>query len=112
MKDITIGLEDGLYEQSRVIAAQRKTTVTGLVRQYLESLSDAAERRERAREEILNMIGTFDCKIGRMPSREARNARRNHAVRIVVPGLPGGLRKIHHARSEWRDRHSWANLCF
>ena len=76
MKNISGCLEDGPYEQSRVIAAQRKTTVTGLVRQYLESLSDAEERRERAREEILKMIGTFDCRIGRTPSREARNARR------------------------------------
>jgi hypothetical protein len=59
-----------------VIAAQRKTTVTGLVREYLESLSHAEERRQRARKEILKMIGTFDCKIGRMPTREERNARR------------------------------------
>jgi len=75
VKNVTISLEDGLYEQSRVIAAQRKTTVTGLVRCHLEGLSDAEERRERARKEILKMIGTFDCKIGRMPAREERNAR-------------------------------------
>lgn len=76
VKNITLSVEDALYEQSRVIAAQRKTTVSGLVREYLESLSDAEERRERARQEILKMIGTFDCKIGRMPAREERNARR------------------------------------
>jgi hypothetical protein len=76
VKNITLTVEDTLYEQSRVLAAQRKTTVTGLVREYLQSLSNAEERREQARREILKMIGTFDCKIGRMPTREERNARR------------------------------------
>lgn len=76
MKNITLSIDDELYERSRVIAAQRKTTVTGLVRDYLRGLSNQEKRRERARREILKMIGTFDCKIGRMPTREERNARR------------------------------------
>jgi hypothetical protein len=76
VKNITLTVDDELYEQSRIIAAQRKTTVTGLVRDYLKSLSEADARRERARKEILAMIGTFGGKVGRMPSREERNARR------------------------------------
>ena len=76
MKNITLSVEDELYEESRVLAAQRKTTVTGMVREYLQSLSAAEQRRERARREILKMIGSFDWKIGRMPAREERNARR------------------------------------
>jgi hypothetical protein len=76
VKNITLSVEDELYEQSRVIAAQRKKTVTGLVREYLQSLSDADRRREQARREILKMIGTFNGKIGRMPNREERHARR------------------------------------
>jgi hypothetical protein len=76
VKNITLSVEDELYEQSRVIAAQRRKTVTGLVREYLQSLSDGEQRREQARTEILKMIGSFNGKIGRMPSREVRNARR------------------------------------
>jgi len=76
VKNITLTVDDELYEQSRIIAAQRKTTVTGLVRDYLKSLSEADARRERARKEILAMIGTFGGKVGRMPSREERHARR------------------------------------
>ena len=76
MKHIRLTVADELYEQTRVVAAQRRTTVTGLVRSYLESLSETERRREQARQEILDMIGTFDCKIGRMPPREERNARR------------------------------------
>jgi hypothetical protein len=76
VKNITLSVGDELYQQSRVLAAQRKTTVTGLVREYLRSLSDAEQRREQARSEILKMIRRFDGKIGRMPTREERNARR------------------------------------
>ena len=76
MKNITVSLDDELYERSRVLAAQRKTTVTGLVRDYLTSLSKAQERRQEARRQILGMIGTFGGKVGRMPSREERHARR------------------------------------
>ena len=76
VKNITLSVGDELYEQSRVLAAQRKTTVTGLVREYLQSLSGAEQRREQARSEILKMIRRFDGKIGRMPTREERNARR------------------------------------
>ena len=76
MKNITLSVEDELYEESRLLAAQRKTTVTGLVREYLQNLSVAEERREQARREILKMIGSFDGKIGRMPAREERNAPR------------------------------------
>ncbi len=76
MKNITVSLDDALYQQSRVLAAQRKTTVTGLVREHLQSLSDAQQRRDQARREIQAMIGTCGGKVGRMPSREERNARR------------------------------------
>ncbi|MBM3881125.1 MAG: hypothetical protein FJ387_15615 [Verrucomicrobia bacterium] len=76
MKNITLSIDEHLYEQSRVIAAQRKTSVSGLVRGYLQSLSDGERRREQARRDILQMIGTFDCEIGRMPSRKERHARR------------------------------------
>ncbi len=76
MKNVTVTLDDALYEQSRVLAAQRKTTVTELVRDYLRDLSEQDVRREQARREILEMIGTFGGEVGRMPSREERNARR------------------------------------
>ena len=71
MKSITLRIDDDLYERSRVLAAPRKTTVTGLVREHLRSLSDAEARRE-----IQAMIGRFGGKVGRMPSREERHARR------------------------------------
>jgi hypothetical protein len=76
VKNITLSVDDDLYERSRVLAAQRKTTVTALVRDYLRHLAGHEERREQSRREIRAMIGSFGGKVGRMPSREERNARR------------------------------------
>lgn len=76
VKNITLSVDDELYERSRVLAAERKTTVSRLVREYLESLTSLEERRAEARREIREMIGGFGGEVGRMPSREERNARR------------------------------------
>ncbi|MBU6400436.1 MAG: hypothetical protein KGS61_08975 [Verrucomicrobia bacterium] len=73
MKNSPVTVDDLRDAPTRVLAAQRKTTVTGLVRDYLRGLTDGQKRRERARREILRMIGTFDCQIGRMPTREERH---------------------------------------
>lgn len=75
MKNITVSIDDELYERSRVVAARRKTTVTGLVREHLKELSGLEEEKERARREIAAMVGSFGGKVGGMPSREERNAR-------------------------------------
>lgn len=75
MKNITFSIDDALYERSRVLAAERKTTVTGLVREFLQGLADEKGRRDQARKEILKMAGSFGGKVGRMPSREERHAR-------------------------------------
>jgi hypothetical protein len=76
MKNLTLSLEDRVYEQSRVIAAQRRTTVTGLVREFLSNLASEEARREQARQDIRQMKGRFQGEVGSLPSREERNARR------------------------------------
>ena len=83
MKNVTLSLDDELYARSRVVAAQRKSTVTGLVREYLKSLVEMDERKDRARREIQAMAGGFGGKVGALPSREARNARRLPPLRGV-----------------------------
>ena len=74
MKTITLSVEDAVYEQSRIIAAEHKTTLASLVAGCLEDLTAKDQHRRKAREEIVSMISTFDGKVGRMPSREERNA--------------------------------------
>ena len=75
MKTITLSVEDAVYEQSRMIAAERKTSLASLVGEYLQELSVNDQHRRKARQEIRSMMDAFDGKVGRMPSREERNAR-------------------------------------
>ncbi len=58
MKNITLAIADDVLEKVRVVAAQRKTTVNAMVRDFLIELSTADERRERARAELLELMRT------------------------------------------------------
>jgi hypothetical protein len=58
---------------ARRLAAERNASVTALVREALEQLTKTSERREEARLEIQ---ASFGGRVGVMPSREERNARR------------------------------------
>jgi hypothetical protein len=53
MKNITVSLDDDIYRRARMIAAQRDTSVSALVKAYLGSLAAGESDFERlAREEI------------------------------------------------------------
>ena len=76
MKTINLTLDDHTWKAARLLAAERDTSVSALVREALSHLTRTNVRREKARKEILDMIGAFGGKVGKMPSREERNARR------------------------------------
>lgn len=54
MKNITVSLDDEIYRRARVAAAEKGTSVSALVRGYLETLgsgeSEAEKLRRRERE--------------------------------------------------------------
>jgi plasmid stability protein len=58
MKNITLAIDDGVLDKVRVVAAQRKTTVNAMVREYLTELAEGDQRRERARAELLELMRT------------------------------------------------------
>jgi hypothetical protein len=78
--NITLSLEDGLVKKVRVIAAERDTTLTGLVREYLEKLSAeeaATGRKRREREALERSFERFQFKVGKRTwKREELYARR------------------------------------
>lgn len=74
MKNVTISLEDEVYERSRMLAVQEHKTLTALGQDYLTGLASAEDRRECARRELLAMIGKMGGQVGRMPTREDRQA--------------------------------------
>jgi SMC interacting uncharacterized protein involved in chromosome segregation len=63
MKNITVSVDDDLYHQARVCAAERKSTVSGLVKKFLvqvvqeESEFDRLNREEEALRQRLRREG-------------------------------------------------------
>lgn len=62
MKNLTVSLPDSVYRRARIKAAERDTSVSALVREFLMSLGEQEsgfERRERLQKEILASITSF-----------------------------------------------------
>jgi hypothetical protein len=66
--NITLSLEDQLVKRVRKIAVERDTTLTGMVRDYLEKLAadDTASGRKRwEREALERSFERFQFKVGK-----------------------------------------------
>ena len=66
--NLTLSLDEKLIKKVRKIAVERDTTLTGMVRDYLEQLAaeDAAScRRRREREALERSFETFSFKVGK-----------------------------------------------
>jgi len=48
MKNITVAVDDEVYRRARIAAAERSTSVSALVRDYLRALTSDADAREDA----------------------------------------------------------------
>lgn len=48
MKNITVAIDDDVYRRARIAAAERSTSVSALVRDYLSALTTDADAREDA----------------------------------------------------------------
>ncbi len=76
MRTVNLTIDEKTWRAARALAAEQDTSVSALVRDALMYLTRTDRRREQARRELLRMIETFEGKVGQMPSREDRNARR------------------------------------
>lgn len=56
MPNITITVADDLYRRARIAAAERETTVTAMLREYLEHLGPARPSREQQTAELLKAL--------------------------------------------------------
>jgi Family of unknown function (DUF6364) len=64
MKNITVSLDDDTYRRARMIAAQRDTSVSALVKQFLLDLASGeseSERLKRQERELRERITDFDA---------------------------------------------------
>jgi Family of unknown function (DUF6364) len=77
--NITLSLDENLIKRVRKIAVDRDTTLTGLVRDYLESLAAeeaASGRKRREREALERSFERFQFKVGKRTwTREDLHAR-------------------------------------
>jgi predicted transcriptional regulator len=66
--NITLSLEDQLVKRVRKIAVERDTTLTGMVRDYLEKVAaedTASGRKRREREALEHSFERFRFKVGK-----------------------------------------------
>jgi plasmid stability protein len=64
VKNITVSLPDDVYRRARIRAAERDTSVSALVREFLMDLSREKtdfERRKRLQDEVIASIRTFSA---------------------------------------------------
>ena len=58
MKNITLAIEDEVLDKVRIVAAEKKTTVNALVREFLADLAGRDERLAEARKQLLRLMDT------------------------------------------------------
>jgi len=66
--NITLSLDDKLVKEIRKVAVERDTTLTGLVRDYLQQLATenaASGRRRREREALKRSFTEFQFHVGK-----------------------------------------------
>lgn len=55
MKNVTIALREGTLREARRIAADRSTSLNGMIREFLDQLIERESRVARARERIVKL---------------------------------------------------------
>jgi plasmid stability protein len=77
VKNITVSVPDDVHRHARIRAAERDTSVSALVREFLASLSAEEsdfERRKRLQDEVLSTVRNFRA-AGRLGRDEVHNRR-------------------------------------
>ena len=64
MKNITVSVPDEVYRQARIRAAETGTSISALVRNYLEKMTSAEtefDRLKRLQDEVIDSIDSFSA---------------------------------------------------
>ena len=56
MKNITLAVEDEILNRARVVAAERRTTINAMVREFLTEVANREAKLSQARRELLELI--------------------------------------------------------
>ena len=63
-KNITLAIDEDVLDRVRVIAAERKTTVNGLVRSYLERVAETEDKASRLAGRIKALRARSQLEVG------------------------------------------------
>ena len=66
--NVTLSLDDELVKKVRKIAVERDTTLTGMLREYLEQVviqESGSSRKRREREALENSFSRFQFRVGK-----------------------------------------------
>jgi hypothetical protein len=56
MKNITLAIDEDGLERARLVAAEQKTTVNAMVREFLANVAGQDEHSQKAREELRQLM--------------------------------------------------------
>ena len=71
LKNVTIALDESLLREARRIAADRSTTLNGMIREFLEELVRHESRAVKARRRIVELCRETQAEVG--PRRRSRD---------------------------------------
>lgn len=63
-KNITLSVDESVLRKVKILAAERRTSVNALVRDYLSSLAAKTSAEDEAREALLKLIRETDADMG------------------------------------------------
>ena len=72
MKNITVSIDDKTYRHTRIVAAQRDTSVSAMVRDFLSHVGEVSsdeQSQEKTWDQVWETIDACNAKIGERPSR-------------------------------------------
>lgn len=75
-RNLTVQLDEGTIRKAKVVAAERGTSLSGLVARQIEELVAAHERYQRAHESAVRMMRAAQNRGGRTWTREDLYAQR------------------------------------
>jgi hypothetical protein len=64
MKNVTLAIEDDVLREARRIAADRSTTLNGMIRDFLADLTERESRAAGARERIAELCRASTAEVG------------------------------------------------
>jgi hypothetical protein len=62
-KNITLAIDEAILDKVRVVAAQRKTTVNGLVREFLQTLATEDDRLAETRRRLRELMDSSEARL-------------------------------------------------